>query len=178
MANTVSAKIRLELKLLELLDTGLRRGAVPTEIIEDLNLTNGTVDGKINLGYYTQASSIAASTTTVVDLVGSVTDAEGSTIDFAEVVCILLINRRETALAWIEVGPDATNGFGARSSNLGFWAHASDRNQVDPYGGIFFAYSKSGVPVAAGSTDELAITTSAVSGDTNTWDLIILGRSA
>ena len=177
MAVTTSGKIRLEVELRERLSQGLKVGVMPSKVVQDLDLANGTTDGKIDLGYYTQVTGGAASTTTVYDLAGSLTDIGGNTITFAEVVAIYLYNRRATALAYLTVGPDATNGFGALASGKGFWADASDRSVVGPASWLML-YDKVGVPVSGGSTDELAVTTSAVSGSTNAWDIVILGRSA
>jgi hypothetical protein len=39
-------------------------------------------------------------------------------------------------------------------------------------------YAKDGVPVTAGTGDVLRVTTSGVAGSTNTWDLLVIGRSA
>ena len=62
------------------------------------------------------------------------------------------------------------------ASNKGFWADASDRNVLSADGDSWLVlYSKSGVPAAAGTTDELAVITQ---GGTslNTWEILILGR--
>jgi len=39
-------------------------------------------------------------------------------------------------------------------------------------------YAADGVPVTAGTGDILTITTSAVAGSANAWDILVLGRSA
>jgi hypothetical protein len=84
----------------------------------------------------------------------------------------------------LHIGPDSSNGFGVEASNKGFWADATDRNVVaadynsqDGDGSWVILMSRGGVPVSAGSTDELAVITQG-STSANTWDLLILGRSS
>lgn len=177
MSTTVTGKLRLEIALWERINSGLKAGVIPSQILHDLDLANGTADGKIDLGYYRQETGKAASGTTTYDLAGSLANTEGTTITFAEVCCVFLYNRRETALAWLQIGPGDTNGFGGISSNKGFWAGTTPRSVVGPQSFVCL-YDRVGVPVGAGATDTIDIDTSAVSGDTNAWDLIILGRSA
>lgn len=178
MATTHSGYIRVQVQGKQVIADGTLKGFNSLEILEDLRLPSGTSDGQIDLCYIETTSSIAASTTTVRDLAGSLTDVEGNTLTFAEVAAIAIRNRRTTALATLLIGPDATNGFGALASGRGFWNDASDRNVIHPDSGWMVIYAPDGVPVSAGSTDELAIITSAVSGDDNAWDLVVLGRSA
>lgn len=149
-----------------------------------LDLRNGTTDGQIDLAYGTRVTGVAASTTTVYDLAGSLTDKSGSTITFAEVTTIAIRNLSSTAANYLTVGPDATNGFGVVASNKGFWADASDRNVVPANydsssndGSWLILHSRGGVPVAAGSTDELAVITQGGTS-ANTWEIVIMGRSA
>jgi hypothetical protein len=56
-------------------------------------------------------------------------------------------------------------------------ADADQGNIVGP-GAWLTLYDPTGVPVTAGTGDLLTITTSAVVGATNAWDILILGRSA
>ena len=179
---TVSAKVNLSIKALEVLNEGIKAGVIPASIIEDLDLRSGTADGQINLAYGTTATTVAASSTTGYDLAGALVDTFGKPITFAEVVLIALRNKRSTALAYITVGPAAANGFGALAGGKGFWvadiaADADNRSVVGPDSWMVL-YDKVGVPVTAGTGDLLTVSTSAVVGDVNTWDLLILGRSA
>ena len=178
MSTTHSAKVLIDLIAKQNISNGKIKGTNNFPFLEDLKLSSGTDDGQIDLSYFETVTGIAASTTTVRDLAGSLSDVEGNTLTFAEVALIAIRNLRTTALATLEIGPDATNGFGVLSSGRGFWSDASDRNVVHPNSGWLVLYAPDGVPVGAGSTDELAIITSAVSGSTNSWDLLILGRSA
>lgn len=120
--------------------------------------------------------NIAASTTTVIRLFGTLLDSSGATIDWATVNLVIVQNRRVATDvgAFVLVGPDVTNGFGAP----GFWADASDRSQADPGGSLVVLYSEAGVPVADGATDEIAVITSAVAGSTNVFDVLIAGIGA
>ncbi len=146
-----------------------------------MDLNNGTADGNIDLIYGVSASSISASATTSYDLSGSLTSL-GVTLLFSEIVFIIIKNKRTTALAYLIVGPHATNGFGKLVSSLGFWGATADVTNgagtiIAPNSWAIF-YSKQGVPVTAGSADVLAVVASAVSGNVNEFDLIIGGRSA
>ena len=178
MSTTVSARVNLDLSFQEVISSGMKIGPVTTRMLESYDLTTGTSDGQINLAYGTTATGIAASTTTVYDLVGSLTDTEGNAISFAEIVLVAVKNLSTTAANYLTVGPDASNGFGVVASNKGFWADASDRNVVpaDGYSWVVL-HSRGGVPCAAGSTDELAVITQSGTS-ANTWALMVLGRSA
>lgn len=176
MSTTYSGAINLDVLFQEIISGGLKAGALPTRLSEVVDLPAGTSDGQINVAWAKRESGIAASTTTVYDLIGVLTNTEGTTINFDEVVCIAVKNRSSTATNHLEVGPDATNGFGVLASNVGFWKDASDRSIVAADGGSWMVlYCKGGVPAAAGSTDELAIATPSGSAS-NTWDVILLGR--
>lgn len=187
-----SAKIRLSLELFERVLTGLRSGTIPAVIEEYIDLENGTTDGSAcDKMYQIKESAKAASSTTSYDLAGgALTDIDGATVTFAEVCLICLINKRTTALAYILVGPHTTNGFGVLAAGKGFWgAHvtAGGGNIIGPAGtptpgnsgGSWVClYDYTGVPVGAGATDVLAVVCSAVFGDINAWEGVIIGRSA
>lgn len=178
MSTTVTARVALDIVFNEVISSGLKQGALPARFLQEHALANGTSDGQIDRAYAKRETGIGASVTTVYDLVGSLTDTEGNTISFAEVVLIAIRNRSSTAANWLSMGPDATNGFGVVSSNKGFWADASDRTVIPADGDSWVVlYSRGGVPAAAGSTDELAVITQGGTSS-NTWDILILGRSA
>lgn len=182
MSVTATARVLLDVEIIEVIKDGIKAGNIHPRVLESLDLTNGTTDGSIDLVYGVTVTGAAASLTTVYDLAGTLTDAEGSTITFAEIALIVLRNRRTTALAYLIVGPDTSAGFGALSSSLGFWgagvtAANGGGNVVAP-SSFLCLYNAAGVPVAAGSTDELAVVTSGVASSDNSWDLILAGRSA
>lgn len=178
-----SARIRIDIVAQDLLSSGIKAGVVPIKFQETIDLLNGTSDGTIDLVYGVTESSKAASTIFPYDLVGvSLQDSFGTAVSFAEVVLIAVKNKRTTALAYLDVGPHATNGFGRLASSRGFWpadaaADADQGNIVAPDSWMVL-YNKDGVPAGAGATDVLRVTTSGVAGATNSWDLLICGRSA
>ena len=176
MASTFSAQVDLDIRAYEFINDGVAQGSIPAEIRESLSLATGTGDEQIDLAYYKRESGIAAGVTTVYDLTGTLTDKSGNAVNFAEVVFIAIRNRSTDAVDHLEVGPDASHGFGVLASNRGFWKDASDRSIVmaDSW---WSAYNKAGVLVGAGSSDELSVITPSGSAG-NTWDILILGRSS
>jgi hypothetical protein len=182
MANAPSALVNLSITGRDVISSGLKAGVIPTPVLQYLDLSNGVNDGQIDLLYYKQESGIAASSTTSYDLAGSLTDAEGTVLTFAEIALIYLYNRRNTALAYLDLGPHATNGFGRLASSRGFWPAdvAADADQGTIVAPLSFVvlYSRAGVPVTAGTGDILRVLASGVTGSTNAWDILLLGRSS
>jgi len=184
MASTMKARVQYLIEGTEVVSDGPLKGVNKRELRLFLDLANGTSDGECDLVYSEQKVGVGASVTTVYDLDTSLTDLSGSAIDFAEVVLIAIRNRSSTPANYLTIGPDATNGFGVVASNKGFWADASDRNVVpadfnsdDGDGSWVILHSRGGVPVAGGSTDELAVITQGGTSS-NAWDIVIIGRSA
>jgi hypothetical protein len=176
MSTTVNGTVYLDILFNEIISDGLSGGNIPTRFSESLDLATGTSDNQINVAWAKREAGIAASTVTVYDLVGSLTNTEGTTITFDEVVLVAIKNRSSASANYIEVGPDATNGFGVLASNVGFWKDVSDRNIIAADGGSWLVFhTKAGVPVVGGSTDELAVITPSGSAS-NTWDVLVLGR--
>lgn len=173
---TSSARVTLSIKASEVLNSGIKAGVVPSTILEDLDLANGTADGKIDLVYAKTETAKAASSLTTYDLTASVTDSYGNVMTFAEVCLIAIRNKRSTALAWLKAGPNAANGFGTIAANKGFFNAAADLAVVGP-DSRYVVYDKVGVVVDATHSD-FDVACSAVVGDVNTWDILILGRSA
>lgn len=176
-----SGKIVLDATALNLISSAMGAGVLPARILQSIDLATGTTDGTIDVAYYEAKTLGAASTVNSYDLSGSLTWA-GVACVFAEVCCIILRNKRTTALAYLDIGPHATNGFGRLASSRGFWpadaaADADQGNIVAP-DSFLCLYNKDGVPVTAGTGDILRITTSGVAGSTNEWELLVLGRSA
>ena len=176
MSTTYSGSVALDILFNEVISSGLTSGPLPTRLQLALDLPNGTADGNINVAYAKREAGIGSAVTTVYDLIGSLTNKEGTVINFDEVVLIAVRNLSSTAANWLSIGPDVSNGFGAVASNKGFWADASDRSVVPADGGSWMVlYSVAGVPAAAGSTDEIAVITQSGTS-ANTWDILILGR--
>jgi hypothetical protein len=183
MSSTFTANLDLSLIMDELITDGNTKGAPKTTLLNLVRFANGTANGQINKGWHKLYTGIAASTTTSIDLIGTLTDRSGNVINFDEVVLIYIRNLSDTAANYLEVGPHATNGFGVLAANRGIWKDASDRNIIPADstsgatgGGAFFLWHNvAGVPAAAGSTDILAITTGG-SASAATFEVLILGR--
>lgn len=180
MTVTYCAKIDVNVTAWQVITDGIKQGALPARFSVLADLASGTSDGQINLVYAVTETAKAASSTTTYDLT-SLT-YQGETINFAEVVLVAVYNKRTTALAYITVKPKAAAPFGLLAGSKGFWPAdvAADNDQGDVVGpeGWFIKYDKVGVPAANGATDGLDIVCSAVAGDTNTWDILILGRAS
>lgn len=178
MSTTISGSVLLDLAFQEVISAGPKIGPVTSRLLASYDLVNGTSDGQIDRGYAKRETGIGASATTVYDVIAALNNTEGTSITMAEVVLVAIRNLSTTAANYLLVGPDATNGFGVVASNKGFWADASDRNVVPADGDSWVVlYSKGGVPAAAGSTDEIAVITQGGTSS-NTWDIMVLGRSA
>jgi len=184
MSSTITARVALSVSFNEIATGVLPKGVWRSPIAMDLKMANGTTTGQVDLAYGITATGIGASVTTVYDLAGSLTDLSGATITFVDVCTIAIRNKSATVANYLTVGPDATAGFGVVASNLGFWADASDRNVVsadynasDGDSSWLILHCRTGVVVGAGSTDELAVITQGGTS-ANTWDIVILGRSA
>lgn len=175
--STVSGHVTLQITADEIMAAiGGGGGVYQHEIQELLDLAYGTSDGQINKAFSKVETGIGAAVTTVYDLIGSLTDKDGTVINFDEVVLIAVKNLSSTAVNYLSVGPDATAGFGVVASSKGFWAAAADRNILPADGNSWLVlHSRGGVPAAAGSTDELAVITQGGTAS-NTWFLIVLGR--
>ena len=179
---TASARINIDLLAMDILSSGIVAGGIPAKFIEQFDLNTGTSDSQIDLAYAVTETAIAASTITSYDLAGALSGLVSTPQVFAEVVLIAVRNKRTTALAYLDVGPHATNGFGNLASSRGFWpadiAADADQGSIVAPDSWMVLYAKDGVPVTAGTADILRVTTSAVAGSTNSWDLLVLGRSA
>src|SRR5262245_32680731 len=130
MSTVATATLNLDILFQETITKGRTAGPLTTRFQELYDLTNGVSDGQIDLGYAKTETGIGSAVTTVYDLVGGLTNNEGTTISFAEIVLVAVKNRSTTAANYLLVGPDATNGFGVVASNKGFWNDATDRNVV------------------------------------------------
>jgi hypothetical protein len=183
MSSTFNGILSLDIVASELFTAGNKRGPLPARILANARLATGTSDGQINKAWYKQYTGIAASTTTSIDLIGTLTDTSGDVINFDEVVLIFVRNLSASAVNYLEVGPHATNGFGVLASNRGVWKDVSDRSiipadstaDVTGGGAFFLWYNVAGVAAAAGSTDILAIITGG-SASAAAFEVLIMGR--
>ena len=176
MATTFNGRVALDILFNEIRSSNVRPGMDTGRFNELIDVATGTSDNQINVAYAVDVTGIAASTTTVYDLIGVLTALDGTVLNFDEVVLIAVRNLSTTAANWLLVGPDSTNGFGVIASNKGFFNAAADRVVVTADGGSWVVmHCKSGVAAAAGSTDELSIITQSGTS-ANTWRIMILGR--
>lgn len=183
MSTTVTAKVGLSLEATQNIVAGIIGAPAQARILVDANMTNGTSNGQVDRCYFKTETGKAASGTTAYDLAGTLTDIEGTTITFAEVCLIAVRNRSTTAVNRIQCGPG--DDFGVEASNVGFWSANTWRATVcadavdgNPNSGSWLVmYSHTGVPVTAGTADDFSVFTQSGSSN-NTWDILILGRSA
>ena len=177
-----TASVNLSITARDVLNTGLKAGVIPIQFATAVELNNGLLDSQIDLAWSASRVGMAAGGTTNMDLHGALTDSFGNTVQFAEVVLIALRNNRADAGAYLLLAPAAANGFGRLAASKGFWSAdiAADFDQGNIVGPSSWLclYDPTGVPTTPGSVDVLSITTSAVVGATNAWDILILGRSA
>lgn len=115
-------------------------------------------------------SGVASSQTVTYDLLGSLTDTAGGTINFDDVLVLALLNTSASSLTTpIQVGPAASNGW------LGFWADASDRSKVYADNGLLLLYAGLGATVTAGTADSISVITPGT-GSGYAWELLVIGR--
>ena len=180
-----SASVSVLITARDVLTAGLARGVIPMQFAQVLELNNGLTDGSIDIVYADTKVGVAASNTPgqAYDLVGtSLKDNFGTSVSFAEVVLIALVNNRLDAGATLTLAPDVSAGFGRLSGGKGFWpadaAADGDQGSVVGPGGWIVLYDPTGVPATAATADVIRVITSATVGATNAWSILILGRSA
>lgn len=143
-------------------------------ISKTLALTDGTTANKADLLFVDQRT-VATASNDDIDLAGSLSDAFGSTITFAEIVAILVINAPIDGTANttdLTIGA-ATNPF------VGFLGGTTPTVGPIKPGGVFFIFAgdAAGIgTVTASTADILRIANS--SGASATYQICILGRSA
>lgn len=175
--STVTARIKIGIKVNEVLNPSGSNGNVGTlalQISELADYVNNLADSGSNAlkAYIDTQEGVGASQNQDYDLIGSLSDNDGGTINFDEVYWIIVWNRSSTYA--LTLGPGATNSFGVGSGNQGFWADASDKSYIPPLSPRVLA-SAGGVPAAAGSTDNLRLSTLGGSS-ANAWSILIIGR--
>ena len=137
-----------------------------------LSFGNGTTANNIDLVYVAERT-VASNTTDSVDVAGALSDGLGATITAAEIVAIVVMNKRASGVA--------------NTTNLTIGATGS-LNQLSGFNQALATVKPNGmymhvnpdatgiVAVTAGSADVLPIANS--SGASNAYQLVILARSA
>jgi len=130
------------------------------------SLENGTGSSQADVQWHDQRT--LAGTSENIDLAGSLTSTlDSSTITFANVKAVLIKNNSTTATEQLTVGGASSNAWDTM---------ITDTVIVGP-DGVCFLYSPiDGFAVTAGTGDILKITAS--SGDTITYDIVVIGTSA
>lgn len=146
-------------------------GVVNMNLEQALNFTTGS---GVTSGYadlmYEAAINIAASSTSVLDLAGSLVDAFGNTITFARIKAIIIM-ADSTNVNDIVVGNTAANQF---TGPLGGATHTV---ACPPGGFLAMGAPATGWTVTAATGDNLKLANSS-SGSAVTGKLIIIGGSA
>jgi hypothetical protein len=172
-----SYAVNLDISLLvqELIGVSQSSGVVGTverRIKELVNLRYRPADGANKLlAYLDTQSGVAASQTQDYDLVGTLTDLDGTTLSFDLVYLVILVNQGATYA--ITCGPKGSTTWGVGATEQGFWADASDRTYVPP-GGFVILHSPTGVPASAGSDVFQVLTAGGTSA--NAWSMLVVGR--
>jgi len=135
-------------------------------IEEALALSAGTAAVDQANIFFSDTRQLAASANEDLDLAGVLADAFGATITAAEVVAIY-VKAHSTNTNNVVVGA-ATQPFAGPLGATGTYA-------IKP-GEWYFAMSRSGWAVGAGSTDDLKILNSAGSSPVD-YDVVVIGRT-
>jgi hypothetical protein len=168
MATSLLTRIHLEVTA-ALNETSPGSGGTLARLATIVDLLNGTGSGQADKVYFAQRSLDAASNE-VLDLAGVLADPQGSTLTFAKVKLVAILNLDTVDGEDLVAGPDATNGWGT----AGYVQDASDRRRINA-GGCDIWYDPNGITVTAGSADELYVA-SLVGGVT--YRILIVGTSA
>lgn len=137
-----------------------------------LSFGNGTTANNIDLVYVSERT-VASNTTDNVDVAGVLTDGLGATITAAEIVAIVVMNKRASGVANTT---NLTIGSAAASNELPGFDVAC--GVVKP-NGMFLLVNPDATGIAtvtAGTADILPIVNS--TGASNTYQLAIFARSA
>lgn len=167
---TVTAEILARLKIVQ---SGANDFGGPnfTPVVEAwINLTNGTAANQADLAFVDERT-IAAGATDSIDLAGVLTDAFGATITAAEIVALMIINKRRAGAPLNST--DLTIGGGANG------VFASAMPFVLKPGAVLLlaAGDAAGVKtVTAGTADILTVVNGA--NASNMYQIAILARSA
>lgn len=168
MATSLRTQIQMAVDAVLTADSPLT-GGVQAHIEKVITLVNGTGAGAADKVYFA-SRTLGATSTEILDLAGVLADPYGSTLTFAKVKLIAIVNTDTTDGDNLYVGPDATAGWGT----AGFVLDASDRVIV-PADGCLLWYDPNGVAVTAGSADELYVATPV---GAVVYKVLIVGTSA
>lgn len=171
MPNVMSGALSISMIVSEIL-SGDRRGDVS---LAPLNLRNRRISyasdsGGSLIAYRDIRTGVASSQTVDYDLVGTLTDGDGNTLNFDLVFAIAIVNTSASSLTNpIKIGPKASSSW-----TTGPWADASDRNNVTHSNSAVILQSVSGWGAVAGS-DIFSVETPG-SGSGYAWDIVIIGK--
>lgn len=169
MTATLGTHIKLDVKatLSEVLGVGTR--SFPSVLEALFDWANGTGANQADL-VFSDERTIAPAGTDTLDLAGSLSDAFGNTLTFADLKAIIVVADSGNTNN-VVVGRPATNG-------VPFFNAASDAIALQP--GAMFAWvnpGATGVSVTAGSADEIDIVNGG-GGTSVTYKVILIGTSA
>lgn len=167
MATSVQGKISVGIKLVESKANDLAQLVAPIVFTETLDLASGTGSSQIDR-VWSDTGSVASGTPVTVDLAGSLTAADGTTITFVEIVGLYIKNKSTTTAQNITVG----GGSNPWITHLGA---SGDAVVVGPSGMLLLTSPIDGYAVTATTGDILTLTSSS---GTISYDLVVCGRSA
>jgi len=137
-----------------------------TKLFTD-SLANGTASDQSDVLFHDTRS--LAATSEDLDLAGSLTDAFGSTVTFADVTGIFIQNNNTTAGHDLAIGGAAANQF------INWVSDASDEIVVRAGGCLLLWAPKDGYAVTAATGDLLKIDAGA---NTVSYDIVLVGTSS
>ena len=160
--------VRIEADLTNALD--LNTVTYPLRVKKEYTWASGTGASQADT-IWTDTRTLTASSTEDLDLAGTLTNALGTTVTFAEVAAIYIF-AADANTNNVQVGGAASNQF------INWVANNSDIVNIRPGGMMLLvAPDSTAYAVTAGTGDLLKIANSA--GSTSvTYDIVIIGRSA
>lgn len=170
MTTSLTSSLRVLLQSTQVNQLDLAAGRFPFTYDKSVNLPNGTGAGQADM-LWTDTRTLAASTSEVLDLAGSLVGAFGATLTFARVKG-LLIRAADGNTNDLLIGGAASNGFAS-------WVgDPTDKVKIKP-GGLLLLMAPGaiGYPVTAGTGDGLQVANSAA-GTSVTYDVAVIGASA
>lgn len=164
---SATAKLAIDLKMFETYSGDHGPTQKLHRLVEALTWLGGTGASQIDTVW--SDTRTASATPDTLDLRGSLTGANGATLNFAEIVLIVIINRATTAGYLLTVGDAASNPIAS------IMEAATHRLNIGPSGAGILWNPIDGYATTAGSADVLQIDPGANSIE---YDIFIAGRSA
>ena len=161
---TLRSSLRIAGEFVNGLDLG--EAKYPIQFAIDHALANGTGNNQANAAF-TDARSIAASSSEELDLAGVLAEAFGATLNFTKVK-LLAIVADDGNTNDVIVGGAAANAFAAP------FGDATDAVKVGPGGTLVLVSPKGGYTVTGGTADKLKIANSG-SGTAVGYKILIVG---